>query len=846
MEPDGDGFSGEGFLGEGFWGPRLTTNQYLAGFALVRVATNVAPFSLIPTNALAESYWTRYGVAEDTFWLPATNWAFTLGTNQVEGLHVSSSGTLSFDSPKGSPRAREMPDSSEIDFLAPLQTAIGIAPPVGRFWHAPTSSNSLLLTWQDVYINRDTNYPITFQSELFRNGDFTFRYAFTNSHTPTLPHALTNFVIGAQHNAGGETYAFGDTNRLVNGLELRWRAFGLLDPGIDDHDGDGLSTYDEVMVYDGDPRLPDTDLDGLPDAVEAQLGTRLSDRDTDGDGIPDGSDPDPLVPNAADVDGDGLPDAWELYRFGSTNATDSASADSDEDGYSNLAEMLIGSDPAFAVCAVSASAGAHAFAWTDLPDATGYTLSVASNGLPIWSCATNVCSLTLADALPMGDGTLTVASYGGVTSRTATVSFATPAAPNLTVWRISEPFALLTPPGNGIVLERTFRIARNGGWQQFFISSSPDGAGAWSMEHLRLEWSDSDGASGTATASPSGDSLRLALSTNSPQSLTIRLVATGTNLLARSTQSLYLLGWSPAVNLVAGEGATLFDTIKGPVLAAITDLGGGATAASFTVDRDGRPCNAPPGSEELSCQSDPFAPGSGAGFIGSYGASGELTGGNLLAGACGIFPLLGSGGYAPTSGGGATQPGSPATPSGYVAFFTPLLIQLFDSRGCPLDGSDGYPSDSSCLREARRNAGGVKESTGVRVSLGNTELNTIFNVTINEVEGLEYNWQACDTSAMWRSRQMEAQSRLGKAPSNENPTYTPTALTHGKRRRAVPAGTARTAAAPRGTISVPFVSVCPSATPERSRWPASSGSTWRRPRQSPPASSRLMPLPASH
>jgi hypothetical protein len=315
MEPDG-----EGFLSEGFWGPRLTTNQYLAGFALVCVATNAAPFSLIPTNALAESYWTRYGVAEDTFWLPATNWSFTLGTNAVEGLHVSSSGTLSFGGPKGSPRAREMPDSSELDFLAPLQTAIGIAPPVGRFWHAPTSSNSLLLTWQDVSINRDTNYPVTFQSELFRNGDFTFRYAFTNSHTPTLPHALTNFVVGAQNNGGGETYAFSDTNRLVNGLELRWRAFGLLDPGIDDHDGDGLSTYDEVMVHGSDPRLTDTDFDGRSDPDELTGGTAPCNPDSDGDGLADSIDPQPLAwndPNA-DADNDGYP-LWEELLYGTSD-----------------------------------------------------------------------------------------------------------------------------------------------------------------------------------------------------------------------------------------------------------------------------------------------------------------------------------------------------------------------------------------------------------------------------------------------------------------------------------------------------------------------------------------------
>ena len=162
----------------------LTSNQFLAGFALVQTLTNTSFALSVPSNAVLYAPWTRYGVAKDTFWLPATNRAFILGTNAVEGLHVSSSGTLSFGWPKGSPRAREMPDGSNLDFLAPLQTDIGIVPPVGRFWHATTPSNTLLLTWQDVYANRDTNYPISFQSELFANGDFTFRYDLSRLPSP--------------------------------------------------------------------------------------------------------------------------------------------------------------------------------------------------------------------------------------------------------------------------------------------------------------------------------------------------------------------------------------------------------------------------------------------------------------------------------------------------------------------------------------------------------------------------------------------------------------------------------------------------------------------------------------
>ncbi|HPB10106.1 MAG TPA: hypothetical protein PLT74_02510, partial [Kiritimatiellia bacterium] len=269
---------------------RLSTNQCLAGFALVGVATNTAPWPDVPSNAVAHARWTRYGVAEDTFWLPATNWSFVLGTDAVKGAHVSSSGTLSFGTPKGSPRAAELPDGDMLSFLAPLQASLGTVPPQGRFWHAVTPSNSLLCTWQDVCAGRDTNSPVTFQAELFANGDFVYRYAFTN-----VP-ALTNFAVGAQHNGGGETYALNDTDKLANGLELRWRAFGMLDPDVTDHDGDGISTYEEVVFHGTCPSMTDTDGDGLEDAAELTAGAAPLNPDSDGDFAADSIDPDPLTP----------------------------------------------------------------------------------------------------------------------------------------------------------------------------------------------------------------------------------------------------------------------------------------------------------------------------------------------------------------------------------------------------------------------------------------------------------------------------------------------------------------------------------------------------------------------
>ncbi|HPK37182.1 MAG TPA: hypothetical protein PLH01_02770, partial [Kiritimatiellia bacterium] len=614
----------------------LTPAQYAAGFALTRVSTNPAAWLAAPSNAVVHAPWAVYGVAEDIFWLQTNGWSFTLGTNRVEGLYVSSSGLVSFRDPLSTPKPSSVPENASL--LAPLHGSFGTVPPQGRFWHAVTASNSLLLTWENLYAGRETNSPVSFQSELFKNGDFVYRYAFTDAP------ALTNFFIGARHNHGGETFAPGDPSAPAGGLELRWRAFGMLDPSVSDHDGDGIPTYDELFIHGTDPSMADTDLDGLSDGAEIALGSCPLTRDTDGDGIPDGADPDPLNATPADdLDGDGLPDAWENHWFGSTNATDGAGADTDGDGFSDRAGLLTGTDPAFAACAASSSHGAHAFAWTALPGATNYAVCVSRGGAAVWSCATNANALSASGDFSSAVHTLTVTAHrDGAGPRAASVSFRQPSRPNLTVWKIADPFALEAPPGLTNVLCRTFPAARDGGWQQYFVSSGHDSAGAWSLEGLRLEWSDSCGASGSASASPPGDSLRLALSPDGPGTLTVRIVPDGSGGAARSPKPLYLLRWSPAVAF-SPTGTVSAVTGDGAVAAAVSDRGGGPGPASFTVDRSGRPHNAPPGPDELARQSSPFAPGSGASFEGAHGADGALSGGTVLSGAPGLFGLPGGG-----------------------------------------------------------------------------------------------------------------------------------------------------------------------------------------------------------
>jgi hypothetical protein len=258
----------------------------------------------MPINAVIYSGWTNYGVAEDTFWVsktnPAASWDFIYADTLVDGAHVSSSGTLSFDVPKGSPTPHEMPDGTDIDFLAPFHTTLSMIPPNGRFWHSVTDSNSVRFTWQNFLVGRDTNNAISFQAGLFINGDYTFRYAF-----PLHFLSFTNdFVIGAQFGGVGETFAMNNYSNLADGLDIIW---DLPDSQVDT-DGDG--TYDIVELYYGfDPKAytpEDWDNDGLSNNFEYYYTNSI----TSTNGL------ERLNAKLFDSDDDKLPDIFEVtYGF---------------------------------------------------------------------------------------------------------------------------------------------------------------------------------------------------------------------------------------------------------------------------------------------------------------------------------------------------------------------------------------------------------------------------------------------------------------------------------------------------------------------------------------------------
>ena len=109
-----------------------------------------------------------------------------------------------------------------------------------------------------------------------------------------------------------------------------------------DYDGDGLTAPEERDLG-TDPRVADTDLDGLDDGAEARdLHTDPTDADTDGDGVDDGDEVDlGIDPTDPDTDDDGLDDGAEVIDW----ATDPLDPDTDGDGALDGEEVEAGTSP---------------------------------------------------------------------------------------------------------------------------------------------------------------------------------------------------------------------------------------------------------------------------------------------------------------------------------------------------------------------------------------------------------------------------------------------------------------------------------------------------------------------
>ena len=243
----------------------ITGDDFRRGFVQTRIGTGESFDFSAPSNAVACADWRAFGAAKDWIYVAFTNWVFQVATNDVNRLRVYSFGKIE-------PLVREADGTIAANYwFVPFMASLGVVPNANwdwlaesdrpsQVWHAITPEDSLLVTWQNALLDRDTDKPLSFQVEFKPGGQFIYRYDLSRLNADTI----TNILAGA---------AFADNALTTNTIptNVTSMAFCQLtanDAFNQDADNDGLPTIDELFVYNTDPHNPDTDYDGLSDYDE--------------------------------------------------------------------------------------------------------------------------------------------------------------------------------------------------------------------------------------------------------------------------------------------------------------------------------------------------------------------------------------------------------------------------------------------------------------------------------------------------------------------------------------------------------------------------------------------------
>ena len=209
----------------------LDGDDFRRGFVLARVGTGEQFDFSAPSDAVVCSDWRAFGAATDWIYVAFTNWAFQVGTNEIDRLRIHSDGWVETGTTGILPVER-------VATFWPFHAVLGIVPeanwhlladatggtpvvPVNGqdarypslFWHYITPSNTLQVTWQNALLGRDTDTPVSFQAEFFADGRFTYRYDLSRGGgrgATALPDGvITNLLVGA---------SFGDNSWATNSL----------------------------------------------------------------------------------------------------------------------------------------------------------------------------------------------------------------------------------------------------------------------------------------------------------------------------------------------------------------------------------------------------------------------------------------------------------------------------------------------------------------------------------------------------------------------------------------------------------------------------------------------------
>ena len=144
---------------------QTTIEDISRGYRQVCVTTNENVSYTMPTGAAIVGNWHKRGTFSEWMRLDLGGFAFPLGTNETAYSAFSV-----FNDGKIRPTPRD--DAHEICAVGVSMLAMQGA---SRFWVAECDDGSKLLTWENLFLNADTNTPVNAQIQLYPNGGFATR-----------------------------------------------------------------------------------------------------------------------------------------------------------------------------------------------------------------------------------------------------------------------------------------------------------------------------------------------------------------------------------------------------------------------------------------------------------------------------------------------------------------------------------------------------------------------------------------------------------------------------------------------------------------------------------------------
>ena len=143
----------------------VTDGDIERGYALVETIVDAGHSFALPTNATIVGNWHKRGTFGEWLRLELGGFEFPMGTN---GALYSSFSV--FNDGKIRPTPRDT--AHEISAVGVPMLAMQGA---SRFWTMDSDDGSKLLTWENFFLNADTNAPVNAQIRLCPGGDFTAR-----------------------------------------------------------------------------------------------------------------------------------------------------------------------------------------------------------------------------------------------------------------------------------------------------------------------------------------------------------------------------------------------------------------------------------------------------------------------------------------------------------------------------------------------------------------------------------------------------------------------------------------------------------------------------------------------